>query len=154
MSQTPRQSRRVRRIHAAALAAVVVVAMTVAAACGTGGVSISVNSGAVGVCYRALPAARIALHDPSAKLNGVHRVPFDDLHKRFPTIVMPVGDDDTEVCTFAFTGTFRPGQVTGAPTSEQGPVALVVVSSKKLALVTSWVGNQVPKSFGGRRVAA
>jgi hypothetical protein len=128
--------------------------MSVAAACGTGGVSISVNSGAVGVCYRALPTARNALHDSSAKLNGVHRVQFDDLHKRFPTIVMPPGDDDTEVCTFAFTGTFHAGQVTGAPTSEQGTVALIVVSSKKLALVTSWVGSELPRSFGGRRVAA
>ena len=143
-----------RQARWAALAVGLAVTVSAVTACGTAGVSISVNPGAVSVCYRGLPTARNALNDRSAKLNGVHREPFDNLHKRVPSITMPVGDDDTEVCTFAFTGTFRPGQVTGAPTAEQGTVALIVVSSKKLELVTSWVGNQLPKSFGGRRVAS
>jgi hypothetical protein len=143
-----------RAFRFALLAVLIVVTMSVAAACGTGAVSISVDPGSVSVCYRGLPTARNALHEPSAKLHGVHRVPYDDLHKRFPNIVMPVGDDDTEVCTFSFTGTFRPGQVEGAPATEAGIAAVIVVSSKKLVLVTSWVGNTLPKNFGGRPVAA
>jgi hypothetical protein len=134
------------------VALVVVAAMSIISACGTGPVSLSLNSGAVSDCYRGLPAARDALHDKSAKLTGVHRVPYDTLHKRFPSIAMPPSDDDTEVCVFAFTGDFVSGQVTGAPGSEQGPVAVVVISSKKLTLVNSWVGNRLPKSYG-RRVA-
>jgi hypothetical protein len=126
--------------------------MSLASGCGTGAVSLSLNSGAVSSCYRGLPAARNALHDKSAKLKGVHRVPYDSLHKHFPLIALPKGDDDTEVCVFAFTGSFGAGQVTGAPSSEQGTVALVVISSKRLLLVDSVVSDRLPKSFG-RRVA-
>jgi len=140
------------RVRVVAMTLLVVVALSTVAACATAPVSLSLRPGAVSACYRGLPTARAALHETSAKLKGVHRIPFDTLHKRFPTFAMPAGDDDTEVCTFAFTGTFRPGQVTGAPPSSQGPVAVVAVSSKKLLLVTSWVGNSLPKALG-RRVA-
>jgi hypothetical protein len=141
-----------RHLGRVALVLVVFLGISVLASCGTTADTLSLNPGAVGACYRGLPAARSALHDAAAKLTGVHRVPFDTLHKRFPAIAMPSGDDDTEVCTFAFTGQFKPGQVTGAPENSQGPVAVVVISSKKLVLVTSWVGAQLPKDLG-RRVA-
>ena len=101
-------------------------------------------------CYRGLPAARTALHEDTAKLTGVHRVPYDTLHKRLPTISLPSGDQDSEVCTFAFHGQFQPGQVTGAPPSAQGTDAVVVISSKKLVLLTSWVGDHLPSAFGRR----
>jgi hypothetical protein len=135
------------------LSALVVLVMGFTASCSTGpGISLSFDPGAVSACYRGLPAARTALHEDSAKLTGVHRVPYDTLHKRLPTLSMPAVEDDSEVCTFAFDGQFQPGQVTDAPPSSQGTVAVVVISIKKLVLVTSWVGDHLPSAFG-RRVA-
>ena len=141
-----------RRLRTVSATVAVVVAAAGLAACGTGPPSLSLNSGAVSACYRGLPTARAALHEPAAKLRGVHREPVDHFEQRFPTVTMPPGDNDTEVCAFTFTGAFRPGQVDGAPPSAQGPVAVVVVSSKKLRLVTSYVGSQLPRGYG-RRVA-
>jgi hypothetical protein len=116
-------------------------------ACGTDPASLSLNAGSVSPCYRGLPAARMALHENGARLKGVHRVQVDKLRTAFPNVTLPAGDDDAKVCTFAFEGNFTPGQVTGAPTSAHGSYAVVVVSSKKLSLVTSYVGNALPKAY-------
>lgn len=152
-SNRPAAATAARHVRLGALSVLLVVALSFTTACGAAGVSLSVRPGTVSVCYRGLPTARDALNDTSAKLTGVHRESYDSLHKRIPSIVMPPGDDDTDVCSFAFTGTFRPGQVVGAAANEQGTVAVVVVSSKKLTLVTSWVGAQLPKNFGARLAA-
>jgi hypothetical protein len=115
--------------------------------CGTDPASLSLSAGSVSPCYRGLPAARIALHEDDAKLKGVHRLQVDKLRPAFPNVTLPPGDDDTEVCTFSFEGKFTPGQVTGAPSNSRGPYAIVVVSSKELSLVTSYVGSALPKDF-------
>jgi hypothetical protein len=120
----------------------------VLAACGGASESLSLKPGTVSACYRALPIARVALHDSSAKLQGVHRMPFDTLVRTLPGVTLPTGDDDTddtEVCAFAFTGKFTPGQVTDAPPQSQGSYAVVAVDSKHLDLVISYVGAQLPK---------
>jgi hypothetical protein len=116
----------------------------VLAACGGASESLSLKPGTVSACYRALPIARVALHDNSAKLQGVHRMPFDTLARTLPGVTLPTGDDDTEVCAFAFTGRFTAGQVTDAPPQSQGSYALVAVDSKHLDLVISYVGAQLP----------
>jgi hypothetical protein len=146
-------TRRVGRIRSVAAGLAVLAGAAGLASCGAAGpVSLSLNSGSVSACYRGLPTARAALHDPTAKLRGVHRVPVDNLEHKFPTVTMPAGDSDTQVCAFSFLGEFSPGQVDGAPPNAQGHVAVVVVTSKNLRLVTSYVGDQVPPGLG-RRVA-
>lgn len=116
--------------------------------------SISVNNGAVNGCYRAFPVAVAALHTHSRpQFRGVHRVAADTIEKRFPQVTLPPGDNDTVVCAFAFHGAFRPGQVELAPPTEQGSYAVVLVGSRHLRLVASYVGNRLPERFG-RRIAA
>jgi hypothetical protein len=129
----------------AAVAAILAAALL--SACGGATVSLSLKPGTVSACYRALPVARLALHDTSAVLQGVHRMPVDRLARTMPEITLPTGDDDTEVCAFAFKGTFVAGQVTGAPPQSQGRFAVVVVDSKRLDLLVSYVGTYLPVHF-------
>lgn len=140
------------------LAALAVAAAVLLAACGSGEISLSLKPGEVSDCYRGLPTARAALHEKSAMLEGVHRVTIDHVLQFLPTVTtpgttLPVKNSDPEVCTFAFEGHFTPGQVTGAPPGAHGPVAIVVVSSKNLQLLASYVGERLPHRFS-RRVAS
>lgn len=137
------------------LGASAVAAALLLAACGSGEISISLRPGEVSDCYRGLPTARAALHDDSAKLQGVHRITLDHVLHFLPGVTvpgtsLPVKSTETEVCTFAFEGHFVPGQVTGAPPQAQGPVAVVVIGSKSLQLVASYVGQGLPRRFSGR----
>ncbi len=61
-------------------------------------------------------------------------------------------DDDTQVCAVAFKGNFASGQVDLAPSSEQGPYAVVLVSSRNSRLVASAVLTHLPPSLGKRTV--
>ncbi|MCL2394127.1 MAG: hypothetical protein FWC87_05495 [Acidimicrobiaceae bacterium] len=138
-------------------------AMAVAAAglltaCGSGEVSLSLQPGSVSDCYRGLPTAKAAIHEDSATLQGVHRVTLNRVLHFLPGVTvpgtsLPVKGTEVEVCTFAFEGHFMPRQVTGAPPQAQGPVAIVVVDSKDLRLVASYVGQGLPHRFS-RRVAS
>lgn len=139
-----------RRVVGPATLAAGLALAAVAAGCGANPVSLSLRAGTVSVCYRGLPTARAALHDDQAKLRGVHRVPVDRLEKELPAVTLPAGDNDTEVCAYSFRGTFHPGQVTGAPPDAQGPYAVILVSSKQLRLVASYVGGNVPSALGER----
>lgn len=113
-----------------------------------------ISNGSVSVCYRAIPAARTAVHESPAKLIGVHRVPVDKVRSQLPPQAQfeLTADDDTSVCAMAFKGQFAAGQVDLAPAGQSGDYALVLVSSKKLQLVASVVLVHLPRAFGGRTV--
>lgn len=135
------------RWRAPALAAVVgLLALVAGAGCGADRASINLNS--VSGCYRALPRATQAVHDGHARFKGVHKVPADRIEKRLSQ--MHLAENDTEVCAFAFQGSFAPGQVEGAPANESGPYAVVLVTTKKLTLVLSFVGPRLPERFTSR----
>ena len=130
-----------------------VVALTAAigmAGCGTPAPGVS--NGSVSACYRAIPVGRSALHNSSAKLIGVHRVPVDVVRSHLPAPARAelASENDTAVCAMAFRGVFDPGQVDLAPVTQRGEYALVLVSSRKLHLVASFVLGQLPRAFGGR----
>ena len=113
-----------------------------------------VSNGSVSVCYRAIPVGRTAIHDPSAKLVGIHRVPVDHVPTRLPSSVPTTAavDDDTTVCAMAFKGNFAAGQVDLAPPTQHGTYAIVLVTSKGLKLVRAFVVAKLPTSLGGRKI--
>ena len=130
----------------------ILVASTVAA-CGAAP-SPGLSNGSVSACYRAIPTARKAIHDPQATLIGVHRIPIDQVESRLPPEAKSQlqGDNDTTVCSIAFHGKFPPGQVDLAPPDKSGTYAVVLVSSKKLKVIDSAVLNHLPRSLGRRLV--
>jgi hypothetical protein len=130
----------------------ILAALLLLGACGTPHPSLS--NGSVSACYRAIPAARAAIHDSRATLIGVHRVPADRVRGQLSASAQTTlaGDNDTTVCAVAFKGTFGPGQVDLAPPGQQGRYALVLVSSRKLHLVATAVLNQLPRSLGKRTI--
>jgi hypothetical protein len=113
-----------------------------------------VSNGSVSVCYRAIPIGRGAIHEKSAKLIGVHRVPVDTVRSRLPASAQSqlANENDTAVCAMAFRGNFGAGQVQLAAPDQTGDYAIVLVSSLRLHLVGSVVLDQLPPSFGGRRI--
>jgi hypothetical protein len=129
---------------------VIALAATLAAACGTPRPGLSNNS--VSACYRAIPTAKAAVHEPHATFIGVHRVSADSVKGRLPPMARTVleGDNDATVCAVAFKGTFAPGQVTGAPPNQQGKYAIVLVTSRHLHLLVSVVLEHLPRSLGKR----
>ncbi|MGH9076462.1 MAG: hypothetical protein ACRDY0_03255 [Acidimicrobiales bacterium] len=137
--------------RAAAVVAAVVVAGAVTS-CSAAHPSLGLGTGSVSDCFRALPAATRALHDPGADLVGVKRLPADMVEHRFGgpattgTVPAPT-ENDTTVCAVAFRGAFKPGQVDGAPPAEQGGFAVVLVTSRQLKLVRSFVGPRLPERF-------
>lgn len=143
MTRSPRAPRRRRRgVRAAAAVAAVT---TLAAGCTAAHPSIHDSS--VSACFRALPTAKDAIHDPDARFQGVLRIPADVVERRFHISVLPT---DAEVCAFAFRGSFRPGQVDAAPANEGGPYAVVLVTSSHLTLLRSFVGARLPTRFSHR----
>ena len=142
--------RAVAREYRALTAAVVLAAAVGLAGCGAA--TPGVSNGSVSACYRAIPVGRDALHYPSARLIGVHRVPVDTVRSHLPASVRTelAAENDTSVCAMAFRGTFGPGQVDLAPAREQGDYALVLVSSRRLHLVAAVVLQSLPHAFGGR----
>ena len=143
-----------RRLHlaAAALVAGFVLAAT-AAGCGAAPTP-GVSNGSVSACYRAIPTARNAIHNPEAALIGVHRIAADEVKSHLPPAEQNqlAGDNDTTVCSLAFHGRFAPGQVDLAPPDESGSYAVVLVTSKKLKLLDSAVLDHLPRSLGRRLV--
>jgi hypothetical protein len=139
------------RLRAALIAGVV---LTSTAASCNGTPTPGVSNGSVSACYRAIPTARKAIHDPRATLIGVHRIPADRVKARLPAAEQHqlAGDNDTTVCALAFHGRFAPGQVDLAPPDESGSYAIVLVTSKKLRLLDSAVIDHLPRALGGRFV--
>jgi hypothetical protein len=59
---------------------------------------------------------------------------------------------DTTVCAVAFQGRFAPGQVAGAGSTASGKYAVVLITTKHLRILASYVGNRLPRSFRGKLV--
>ena len=135
--------------------ALLVAGLLVAATPGCGATPTpGLSNGSVSACYRAIPTARHAIHDPRATVLGVHRVAADRVRAHLPPSSQSrlSGDNDTTVCAIAFHGKFVAGQVDLAPPRDAGSYAVVLVSSKKLKLIDSAVLNHLPR-FLGRRFA-
>ncbi|MBO0732594.1 MAG: hypothetical protein J2P57_25260, partial [Acidimicrobiaceae bacterium] len=65
-----------RRRWALAAAAVTAFFSINVTACG---VRPGISNGSVSACFRALPTARAAIHDPSARMIGLHRLRVDQV---------------------------------------------------------------------------
>lgn len=105
-------------------------------------------------CYEDLPLAVAALNAPPKTYHfaGVrlvapqavarivkHRFPGDHSFKYTPS----AGD---QVCAFAFTGHFSPGQVSMAPPGRSGSAAIVMVTTKR-SLLFSFLLPALPADF-------
>ena len=121
-------------------------------AAGCGAPHVGISNGSISACYRALPAARSAVHDPKARLVGVHRVPADHIPPRLRSITSLPHELDVAVCAVAFRGTFAAGQVTGARPGASGKYAVVIITTKHLKILASYVGDRLPRSFRGKLV--
>jgi hypothetical protein len=140
-----------KRVPRTAFAAAIA-ASFLAAACN--GPTPVVSNGSVSACYRAIPVGRTAIHDPKARLIGVHRIPADQVRSRLPPAARAelAAENDTAVCAMAFKGTFNAGQVNLAAPEQHGDYALILVSSRKLDLIGAVVLDHLPKAFGGRTI--
>jgi len=135
--------------------ALVVAGLSVAGGTGCGATPTpGLSNGSVSACYRAIPTARHAIHDPRATVIGVHRIAADRVGSHLPPSAQSrlSGDNDTTVCAIAFHGKFAPGQVDLAPSGDAGSYAVVLVSSRKLKLIDSAVLNHLPRFLGRRFV--
>jgi hypothetical protein len=139
-------ARRGRRAGAGA----VIAAVLLGGVTGCGGIDLQGLRGSVSACYRAIPVAHDAVRDPRAQLLGVHRVPADQVAGHLPPDQRSTVEKDTTVCAVAFKGPFAAGQVMQAPPADQGEYAIVLVTSRKLELVHSYVLATLPKRFRGR----
>ncbi|HET9058565.1 MAG TPA: hypothetical protein VFN61_01490 [Acidimicrobiales bacterium] len=105
-------------------------------------------------CYQDIPLAEAALNAPpkSYHFAGVrlvkpqavarivkHRFPGDHSFKYVPA----AGE---QVCAFAFTGHFSPGQVSMAPPGKSGSAAIVMVTTKR-SLLFSFLLPALPADF-------
>jgi hypothetical protein len=115
-------------------------------ACGT----VHLSNGSVGACYQAIPAAKAAVHDPSAHLVGVRRLPIDDAEAALRAAARRAGDDDTTVCAVVLRGPFAPGQVTLAPPGQRGTYAVILLSGSHPTELAASVSDHVPSGFGRR----
>jgi hypothetical protein len=140
----------IRSRSALAVGAAAVVAAALFGSCGAPRPGLS--NGSVSACYRAIPTAKAAVNDPHAMFIGVHRVSADQVQGRLPPVARTLleGDVDTTVCAIAFKGTFNPGQVTGAPPTQQGSYAIVLVTSRHLQILAAVVLAHLPRSLGKR----
>jgi hypothetical protein len=129
--------------------ATLVVAVSLTTACTH---AVGVSNGSVSACFRAIPVGRAAVHEKKAELIGVHRIPADQVRSHLPEAAQAqlTSENDTTVCAMSFKGGFASGQVAGAPPDQSGKYALVLVTSKRLHLLTALVLDQLPRAFGGR----
>jgi len=140
-------SRRTSRGLAAALGAVAVLS----GACAT---HPGISNGSVSDCYRAIPAAKTALHSTKVTFLGVHRLPEDTIRRRLPAAAQAymTKESDTVVCAVSFKGSFAAGQVEMAPPGQAGDYAVVLLTSRHLHLVGASVLGHLPGSLGKRAV--
>ena len=132
---------------AAAVAVAALVMTGDLAACGVPHPGIS--SGSVTACYRAIPPATAALHEPGAHLVGVHRVPVSRVETHLPpSLRSGLGKPGTTVCVLVFRGHFAPGQVERARAAQQGNYAVILIDSRHLNLIAAFVLQRVPRTLG------
>jgi len=97
-------------------------------------------------CYRALPAARAAVHQ-RGRLLGVRRVSTAQLRHSFPRL--PAGAGSTSMCVIAFHGPYGRGTVEhSVPVpAAAGTYAVVAVDSRSPHKVSAFVVNRLPFRF-------
>jgi hypothetical protein len=136
------------------LAVVLPLGLGAALMTGCGAPRPGVSNGSVSACYRAIPTAKAAVNDRHATMIGVHRVSADKLRSHLPLPAQAdlASEDDSQLCAVVFKGNFGSGQVDLAPSNEQGPYAVVLVSSHDSRLVGSAVLAHLPPSLGKRTV--
>jgi hypothetical protein len=145
--------RRPGRLRAGPLALAGSLLATVGALGACAGPHLGLSNGSVSACFRALPTATAAIHDGSAHLVGVHRVPADRVRAHLPgDRRSELGDNDTTVCAVVFKGDFRAGQVSLARPTASGHYAIVLVDSHNLHLVAAVVLDRLPAGLGRRLV--
>jgi hypothetical protein len=115
------------------------------AASGCAGGRNSLGTGA-SACFRALPAARDAVHD-KGRLVGVRRVTAETLRSHLPADAAMATLPDQELCVFAFDGSYDPGSVTGASNTKNGHFAIVAVGSRQPSVVAVTVVDELPTRF-------
>lgn len=135
------------RARRAAIASLTLAAALGVSGCSAGRPPLGVGSGSANVCFRALPVARRAIHEPRARLVGLQRLPADQLERHLSPANVAVIENDATVCAFAFHGSFTPGQVTDAAPTQSGAYAIVLVTSKRLHLVHAFVTDRLPRHF-------
>ncbi len=131
--------------HRPGVVAALVATAVVAALVGCAGARNSLGTGA-SACFRALPAARDAIHD-TGRLVGVRRVPAEMLRAALPANATSSTLPDQELCVFAFNGAYAPGSVTGAQNTKSGRYAIVALGSKHPSVVAAWVLDDLPTRF-------
>lgn len=115
------------------------------------GVRPGISNGSVSACFRALPTARAAIHDRSARMIGLHRLRVDQVEASlYHGTGTSVPEQDTVVCAAVFQGSFAPGQVTAAPSADHGRYAVVLVTSSDLKLLAAFVVDRLPTNLGRR----
>lgn len=103
----------------------------------------SLNTGA-SVCFRALPAARAAVHG-KGKLVGVRRVPRATVAKRFPEVTF---HSRAQLCLVAFRDDYDAGDVDRAPGG--GRYAVVVLDARTSEVIHTSVTGRLPMRFRHR----
>lgn len=136
----------VRRTGGGALAALLL-AVTLASCGGTG---LTLGRRSVSVCYRAIPVAVDAVRDPDARLVGVHRLPLPLLRRHDTALLSTWPTGDLPVCAVALEGSFRAGQVAGAPVNRSGRYALVVLDARSGHVLAATVVRDLPRGLLGR----
>jgi hypothetical protein len=128
-----------------------VLGAVLAAGVGVAGCGTPLSNQSVSTCYRAIPVGRVALHTSTVIMVDVHRLPAFRISPYLPPAARAAlrESGNTTVCAITFRGNFRPGQVDGAPPTEYGHYALVLVTSDSLKLLAAAVTQSAPRGFGG-----
>ena len=99
------------------------------------------------VCFKALPGADEAVQR-RGHLVGVRRVQAELLQQRLPKHgPLDTMAPDTELCVFAFSGTFTSSQVAMAPPGMSGSYAVVALAGNRPTEVAAWVVDRLPTRF-------
>ncbi|HEU5004045.1 MAG TPA: lipoprotein [Actinomycetota bacterium] len=119
-----------------------VVAVAALALAGCAGQRNSLGTGS-SACFRALPAARAAVHQQGRYL-GVRQVKASAVAKRHAEFAA-FGSET--LCIVAFQGSFEPGSVNGANPAKGGAYAVVAVDAKTAKAVAAFVVDRLPLRF-------
>lgn len=137
----PARGLRAGRAPLAAATAAAVVLML--AACGGPRNALNTTSGQ---CFRALPAARAAVHD-RGRLVGVRSVPATSLARSLPQAAPLAG---RRLCVIAFRGPYGAGEIAGAEPPGPGTYGVVALDNNGAAVLASFVVNDLPLRFRHR----
>jgi hypothetical protein len=113
---------------------------------GCAGARNMLNTGA-SVCFKALPGANEAVQR-RGHLVGVRRLQAELLQQRLPNHgSLETMAPETDLCVFAFSGTFTSSQVAMAPPGATGTYAVVALAGNRPTEVAAWVVDRLPTRF-------